>query len=306
MDYYHKSVLLDEVIEFLEVKNIRNGVFLDCTFGGGGHSKAILDLSSDNSVIGIDQDVDAINSGHENMCKYKDRLILVHDNYSNFEEILENLKIKQVDGILIDSGVSSYQLDCPDRGFSYRYDAPLDMRMNQTVNLTAADVVNTYSEKMIADIIYEYGEERFSRKIAKAIITNRKTKKIETTFELVNIIRKNVYSCDKHPAKRTFQALRIFVNNELQVLRNTIEKMCEILRINGRMAIITFHSLEDRIVKNAYKYLSGRSNCSENHITECHNKVANIITKKPIYPSKREIFLNSRAKSAKLRVLQKV
>ena len=253
MEFNHKSVLLQECITGLNIKP--NGIYVDGTMGGAGHSKKIVEnLSKEGRLIGIDRDTDALETAKQRLQEYEN-VTYVHGNHDDIKEILENLQIDKVDGILLDLGVSSYQIDEKTRGFSYMQDSFLDMRMDQTQNLTASRVVNTYEEERLAQIIYEYGEERFSRQIAKKICEERKNKQINTTKELVEIIRKAVPFYDKnagHPAKRTFQAIRIEVNDEIRPLKNTVKQAIEALKPNGRLCIITFHSLEDRAVKIAY------------------------------------------------------
>ena len=253
MEFNHKSVLLQECITGLNIKP--NGIYVDGTMGGAGHSRKIVEnLSKEGRLIGIDRDTDALETAKQRLQEYEN-VTYVHGNHDDIKEILENLQIDKVDGILLDLGVSSYQIDEKTRGFSYMQDSFLDMRMDQTQNLTASRVVNTYEEERLAQIIYEYGEERFSRQIAKKICEERKNKQINTTKELVEIIRKAVPFYDKnagHPAKRTFQAIRIEVNDEIRPLKNTVKQAIEALKPNGRLCIITFHSLEDRAVKIAY------------------------------------------------------
>lgn len=253
MEFNHKSVLLQECITGLNIKP--NGIYVDGTMGGAGHSKKIVEnLSKEGRLIGIDRDTDALETAKQRLEQYEN-VTYVHGNHDDIKEILESLQIDKVDGILLDLGVSSYQIDEKTRGFSYMQDSFLDMRMDQTQDLTASDVVNTYEEENLAQIIFEYGEERFSRQIAKKICEERKNKQINTTGELVEIIRKAVPFYDKnagHPAKRTFQAIRIEVNDEIRPLKNTVKHAIEVLKPNGRLCIITFHSLEDRAVKIAY------------------------------------------------------
>lgn len=253
MEFNHKSVLLEECITGLNIKP--DGIYVDGTMGGAGHSKKIVEQLSDKGrLIGIDRDTDALQTAKERL-KYYKNVTYVHGNHDDIKEILENLKIDKVDGILLDLGVSSYQIDEKERGFSYMQDGALDMRMDQTQILTAEEVVNTYSEEALSKIIYEYGEERFSRQIAKKICEERKKKQIHTTQELAEIIKKAVPFYDKnagHPAKRTFQAIRIEVNDEIRPLKDTVKHAIECLKPQGRLCIITFHSLEDRAVKMAY------------------------------------------------------
>ena len=308
MEFKHKPVLLEETIEGLKIKE--DGIYVDGTLGGAGHSKEILKrLSSKGILIGIDRDEEALKAGKENLKEYSN-VKFVHGNHDEIEKILQDLNIEKVDGILLDLGVSSYQLDERNRGFSYLGNNELDMRMDKTQSLTAKKVVNSYSEEELADIIYQYGEERFSRQIAKNICIERKNKEIETTEELVNIIEKSIPAFakkDGHPAKRTFQAIRIEVNNEIKPLYNTVRKCIELLKSGGRLCIITFHSLEDRAVKNAFVDAQGKCTCPKDlPYCVCGAKSeGKIINKKPIIATKEEQEENSRAKSAKLRIFEK-
>ena len=262
MEFKHKPVLLEETINGLNIK--QNGIYVDGTLGGAGHSKEILkQLSSKGLLVGIDRDEEALKAAKENLKEFQN-VKYIHGNHDEITEILESLDIKEVDGILLDLGVSSYQLDERNRGFSYLGNNELDMRMDKTQPLTAKKVVNTYSEEELANIIYEYGEERFSRQIARKICEYRKNKEIETTEELVNIIEKSMPAFakkDGHPAKRTFQAIRIEVNDEIKPLYNTVRNCIKLLKPGGRLCIITFHSLEDRAVKNAYIDAQGKCTC---------------------------------------------
>ena len=277
-------------------------------FGGAGHSIEIAKkLSQKGMLIGIDRDEEALSAAKEKLQDFSN-VIYIHDNHDNIKEILKKLNIEKVDGILLDLGVSSYQLDEKNRGFSYLGENELDMRMDKTQKLTAKEVVNTYSEEKLANIIYEYGEERFSRKIAKNICEYRKQKEIETTKQLVEIIEKSIpKSKDGHPAKRTFQAIRIEVNNEIKPLFNTIKDSIDCLKDKGRLCVITFHSLEDRAVKNAYIEAKGKCTCPKDlPYCVCGAKsLGEIITKKPIIATKEEIEENSRSKSAKVRIFEK-
>lgn len=277
-------------------------------FGGAGHSVEIAKkLSRKGMLIGIDRDEEALSAAKEKLQDFSN-VIYIHDNHDNIKEILKKLNIEKVDGILLDLGVSSYQLDEKNRGFSYLGENELDMRMDKTQKLTAKEVVNTYSEEKLANIIYEYGEERFSRKIAKNICEYRKQKEIETTKQLVEIIEKSIpKSKDGHPAKRTFQAIRIEVNNEIKPLFNTIKDSIDCLKDKGRLCVITFHSLEDRAVKNAYIEAKGKCICPKDlPYCVCGAKsLGEIITKKPIIATKEEIEENSRSKSAKVRIFEK-
>ena len=309
MEFKHKPVLLNECIEGLSIK--QNGIHVDGTLGGAGHSKKILEnLSDEGILIGIDREEEALNAASENLKEY-DNVKYVHGNHDNLKEILEDLSIEKVDGILLDLGVSSYQLDERNRGFSYLGSNELDMRMDKTQELTAKDVINTYKEEDLANIIYEYGEEKFSRNIAKNICIYRKLKEIETTSELVEIIEKSIPKSkqkDGHPAKRTFQAIRIEVNNEIKPLEKTITDCIEALNSKGRLCVITFHSLEDRAVKNAYIEAEGKCTCPKDlPYCVCGAKSeGKIINKKPIIATEEEQKENSRSKSAKLRIFEKI
>ena len=309
MEFKHKPVLLDETIEGLNIKS--NGIYVDGTLGGAGHSKQILkQLSPEGLLIGIDRDTEALNAAKENLKEFQN-VKYVHGNHDEIEEILENLEIEQVDGILLDLGVSSYQLDERERGFSYLGNNELDMRMDKTQELTAKEVVNNYPEEKLANIIYEYGEERFSRQIAKNVCIYRKTKQIETTEELVHIIEKSMPAFakkDGHPAKRTFQAIRIEVNDEIKPLYETVRKCIKHLKKGGRLCIITFHSLEDRAVKNAYIDAQGKCTCPKDFPYCVCGAISEgkIINKKPIVATAEEQEENSRSKSAKLRIFEKI
>ena len=310
MEFKHKSILLDECIENLNIK--KDGIYVDGTLGGGGHSFSILrKLNNTGLLIGIDRDKDAINAATNKLKEYNN-FKTVHDNNSNIANILKELNIDKIDGMLLDLGVSSYQLDEADRGFSYMHDAKLDMRMNREDNFSAYDVVNNYSEGKLAGIFKEYGEERYSKSIARKICEERKEKYIETTFELVDIIKsampKAALNEKQHPAKRVFQAIRIEVNEELIRLKKTIEDIVSVLSKNGRLVIITFHSLEDKIVKHTFEELEGRCTCPKDFpVCVCgyvsHGK---IVTKKPIICSEEELKENPRARSAKLRVFERI
>ena len=308
MEFKHKPVLLWECIEGLNIKD--DGIYVDGTLGGAGHSKQILKkLSNKGMLIGIDRDLEALEAAKENLKEFKN-VRYIHGNHDDIDEILKDLQINGVDGILLDLGVSSYQLDERNRGFSYLGENELDMRMDKTQELTAKYVVNNYSEEKLADIIYEYGEERFARNIAKNICIARKQKEIQTTAELVNIIEKSIPKSkqkDGHPAKRTFQAIRIEVNNEIKPLYNTVLKSIKALNPGGRLCIITFHSLEDRAVKKAYIEAEGRCTCPKDLPYCICNAVSygKIINKKPIVATKEEQEQNSRSKSAKLRIFER-
>ncbi len=308
MEFKHEPVMLQECIKGLNIKE--NGIYVDGTLGGAGHSKEILKrLSKEGRLIGIDRDEEALSAAKENLKEFTN-VTYVHDNHDNIKSILENLKIDKVDGILLDLGVSSYQLDERNRGFSYLGENELDMRMDKSQKLTAKDVVNTYKEEDLANVIYQYGEERFSRRIAKNICEYRKVKQIETTKELVEIIEKSIpkkFQNDGHPAKRTFQAIRIEVNNEIKPLYETVKNCIECLKPGGRLCIITFHSLEDRAVKNAYIDAKGKCTCPKDlPYCVCGAKsLGEIITRKPIVATEEEKDRNSRSKSAKLRIFEK-
>lgn len=310
MKFQHTPVLLKETIEGLNIKE--DGIYVDGTIGGAGHSIEIVKRLTSGRLIGIDQDLNAIKKAEEVLKDHMGKVTLVHDNYANIEGILSELNIDKVDGILLDIGVSSHQLDSRERGFSYQKDAPLDMRMDKTKDFTAKDVVNKYSQEELERIIWEYGEERWAKRIAEFIVRERKKKPIETTLQLVDIIKKAIPQKARmeggHPAKRTFQAIRIEVNRELDVLRESIPIMCRLLNSKGRICIITFHSLEDRIVKDSFKELSKECVCPpEFPICVCDKKKEiNIITKKPIVPTKKEIDQNPRSKSSKLRIAERV
>lgn len=309
MSFNHVSVLLNECIEGLKIKP--NGIYVDGTLGGGGHSFKILQKLTTGKLIGIDQDQDALKAATEKLKIFEGRFVPYHSNFSNLSKVLVDLEIDGFDGLLLDLGVSSYQLDEAERGFSYMNDGKLDMRMNQNDSFTAYDVVNSYSEAKLTEIISDYGEENWANRIAKFILQERAEKPIETTFELVDVIKKAIPAAARkdgpHPAKRTFQAIRIEVNNELKIIEQTIEAAVSQLNKGGRIAIITFHSLEDRIVKYAYKKLAQGCVCPpEFPVCICGEKAKiKIITKKPILPSDDEIENNPRARSAKLRVAEK-
>lgn len=309
MEFKHKPVMLEECIEGLNIK--QEGIYVDGTLGGAGHSKEILkQLNNDGLLIGIDRDEEALKAAKENLKEFKN-VKYIHGNHDNIKFILEDIGIEKVDGIILDLGVSSYQLDERNRGFSYLGENDLDMRMDKKQELTARQVVNKYSEQDLANIIYEYGEERFSRQIAKNICISRKEKEITTTKQLVEIIEKSIPGFakkDGHPAKRTFQAIRIEVNNEIKPLYNTVKNCIDCLKPNGRLCIITFHSLEDRAVKNAYVEAAGKCTCpSDLPYCVCGaKKLGKIINKKPIIASEEEQNKNSRSKSAKLRIFERI
>lgn len=306
MKFEHIPVIATETIENLNIKS--DGVYLDLTLGKGGHSKMILErLSDEGTLIALDQDKEAIEAAKENLKDFSN-VIFVNSNFEKIDEVLRDLGFDYIDGALMDIGVSSYQIDNADRGFSYMKDGPLDMRMNQENELTAEIIVNEYSQDELEKIFFEYGEEKFSRLIAKNIIKAREDYRIDTTFKLKDIVTKSIKSNEAHPEKRVFQALRIEVNRELDVLKETIDKVVDHLNKDGRLAIITFHSLEDRIVKNKFKDLATDCICPpEFPVCVCNHKAkVKIITRKPITASKKELKENSRAKPAKLRVCQRI
>ena len=309
MEFKHKPVLLNECIEGLNIK--KDGIYVDGTLGGAGHSKEILNhLSNTGLLIGIDQDLEALDAAKKNLSSFNN-VVYIHDNHDNIDKILQKLEIQKVDGILLDLGVSSYQLDEKSRGFSYMEDAKLDMRMDRTKKLTAEEVVNSYTEEELAKIFFEYGEEKYSKNIAKNICMARKNKKITTTKELVKIIEESIPQSKQnngHPAKRTFQAIRIEVNDELRPLHGTILKSINCLKPEGRLAVITFHSLEDRIVKNAYIEAVGKCTCPPDlPYCVCGNvSLGKIVNKKPIVANEEEQKSNSRSRSAKLRIFERI
>ncbi|MDD5794866.1 16S rRNA (cytosine(1402)-N(4))-methyltransferase RsmH [Clostridium sp. HCP1S3_B4] len=311
MEFKHVSVLLEECLEGLNIKE--NGVYVDCTLGGAGHSSEILKrISKDRGIlVGIDQDSDALKAARERLKDYKN-VKYVHNNFYNIDDILENLNIDKVDGILMDLGVSSYQLDEGARGFSYMKDAKLDMRMNRDNDFSAYDVVNNYSLEDLHRIIKDYGEERFAKRIASFIVERRQEKPILTTLELADIIKSAIPAKMRregpHPAKRTFQAIRIEVNSELKILNKTIEDGVNRLNKGGRMAIITFHSLEDRIVKLKFRELADPCTCpKEFPVCICGKKpLVKLVKRKPIEPSKEEVETNPRSRSAKLRIIERI
>lgn len=311
MEFKHYSVLRDETIEQLNIKP--DGIYVDGTLGGAGHSYEICKrLSEKGRLIGIDQDEDAISAASKRLEEFKDRVTIVRSNYSDMKNVLRELGIEKVDGIILDLGVSSFQLDTPERGFTYRSeDAPLDMRMDNRNPLTAKDIVNTYSEIELFRIIRDYGEDRFAKNIAKHIVKAREKSPINTTGELNEIIKaaipQKVRATGGHPSKRTYQAIRIELNHELDVLQDNLDDMIELLNDEGRICIITFHSLEDRIVKSNFKKNENPCTCPSNFpVCVCGNKSkGHVVTRKPILPSQEELQENSRSKSAKLRVFEK-
>jgi len=309
MAFEHRPVLLDEVIEYLNIDP--SGVYVDGTIGGGGHALAIVQRLTTGRLIGLDQDEEAIDAAGMRLKDYKDKVTIVRSNFHEIKDVLNELNIDKANGILLDLGVSSHQLDTPERGFSYREDAPLDMRMDQRHKKTARDIVNEYSEAELYRIIRDYGEDRFAKNIAKHIVRARQDKPIETTFQLNEIIKAaipaKVRATSGHPSKRTFQAIRIELNRELDVLKESLDDMIDLLKPGGRLAIITFHSLEDRIVKENFKVNENPCICPPDFpVCVCGRKPkGRIITKKPVLPSEEEIEENSRSKSAKLRVFER-
>ncbi len=310
MDFNHKSVLLEETVNELHIKP--DGIYVDGTLGGGGHSYEICKRLSENGrLIGIDQDAAAIEAASERLREFKDRVTIIRSNYCEMQKQLADIGITAVDGIILDLGVSSYQLDTADRGFTYREDVALDMRMDQRQARTARDIVNEYSEMELFRIIRDYGEDKFAKNIAKHIVRVREVKPIETTGELVDVIKAaipmKVRAVGGHPAKKTFQAIRIELNNELGVLKDTLDSMISLLNDDGRLAIITFHSLEDRIVKNNFRVNEDPCTCPrEFPVCVCGKKSkGKVITRKPILPGEQELEENSRSKSAKLRVFER-
>lgn len=311
MEFNHTSVLLNETIEGLKIKP--DGIYVDGTLGGGGHSFEIAKRLNDNGrLIGIDQDEAAILAAGERLKDFGDKVIIVRSNYRNALSVLHDLGIEKIDGMMLDLGVSSYQLDTQERGFSYRYDAPLDMRMDLRQTLTAKDIVNGYSETELFHIIRDYGEDRFAKNIAKHIVMARAKKPIKTTGELNEIIRAAIPAKMRaeggHPSKRTYQAIRIECNKELEVLKESLEELIGILNPGGRLCIITFHSLEDRIVKTAFKKAENPCTCPPSFpVCVCGKKSqGKVITGKPVLPCEEEMESNPRSKSAKLRIFEKI
>ena len=310
MKFEHTSVLLEEVLDNLAIRP--DGIYVEGTLGGGGHSYHILErLTAGGRLIGIDQDTDAIAAASERLSEFSGAVTIVHDNYEHIGEVLRDLGIGKVDGILLDLGVSSYQLDNPERGFTYRTDAPLDMRMDRSSSLSAKEIVNTYPEEELTRILREYGEERCAARIASNIVKARSKKPLETTGELSAIVRASIPARMRekggNPDKRTFQAIRIACNRELDVLRDSLDEMIDLLTPGGRLCVITFHSLEDRIVKNAFKRNENPCTCPpEFPVCVCGKKSkGRVITRKAIAPTARELEVNRRSASAKLRVFEK-
>ena len=311
MTFQHYSVLLNETIEQLDIKE--NGIYVDGTLGGGGHANTVLQRLGDGGrLIGIDQDAAAIQAAGERLAPFGDKVTVVRSNYSAMPQVLEDLGIHGVDGIVLDLGVSSYQLDTVERGFTYREDTVLDMRMDQRQTKTARDIVNDYTETELFHMIRDYGEDKFARNIAKHIVAAREKKPIETTGELNDIIRAaipaKVRAKGGHPSKKTYQAIRIELNHELDVLKNTLGQMIDLLNDHGRICVITFHSLEDRIVKNIFNTSEKPCTCPPSFpVCVCGKKSkGKVISRKPILPSEEELTVNSRSKSAKLRVFERI
>ena len=310
MEFVHKSVLLNETIDGLNIQP--DGIYVDGTLGGGGHAYEVCRrLGDKGSIVGIDQDAAAIEAAGNRLKDFGEKVTIVRSNYCNMKSKLQELGIDKVDGIVLDLGVSSYQLDTAERGFSYREDAPLDMRMDTRQKMTARDIVNDYSEMELYRVIRDYGEDKFAKNIAKHIVIAREKEPIETTGQLTEIIRQAIpmkyQKKSGHPAKRTFQAIRIELNRELEVLRDTLDDMIELLNPGGRLCIITFHSLEDRIVKSAFKKNENPCTCPPDFpVCVCGNvSKGSIVTRKPILPSEDEMEANSRSKSAKLRIFER-
>lgn len=313
MEFKHKSVLLEETIESLAIKP--DGIYVDGTLGGAGHGYEVCRrLGKNGRFIGIDQDTDAIKAASERLNVFRDkvRIDIVKSNYQEIADVLANLSVDKVDGILLDIGVSSYQLDNAERGFTYKVDAPLDMRMDKSNPMTAKDIVNGYSEMELFRVIRDYGEDKFAKNIAKHIVMARNKKQIETTGELIEAIRAaipaKIQAAGGHPAKKTFQAIRIELNRELEVLEDSIDTMIDHLNDRGRLSIITFHSLEDRIVKNKFRENENPCICPKNFpVCVCGKKSkGKVVTRKPIVPSDEEISENKRSKSSKLRTFERI
>lgn len=310
MTFKHTSVLLEECIEGLNIKP--DGIYVDGTLGGAGHSFEIVQRLTTGKLIGVDQDEAAIKTAGERLAFAQDKVILVRENFSQLEKILKELNIDKIDGLLLDLGVSSHQLDTPDRGFSYNFDAPLDMRMDNRSSKSAYEVINNYSAQKLHQVIRDYGEENWAKRIAEFVVEARQNGPIETTFQLVDIIKAAIPHKARidgpHPAKRTFQAIRIEVNEELSIIADTIKVASKFLAVGGRICIISFHSLEDRIVKNAFRDLSINCICPQEFpVCRCSNLAElKVITRKPISPSEEELEVNPRSRSAKLRVAERI
>ena len=310
LNFEHIPVLLNEVIEGLKIKE--NGIYVDGTLGGAGHSKEIVKRLESGKLVGIDQDLNAISKAKTELAPFSDKVVIVHDNFINLVSVLDRLEIEEIDGLLLDLGVSSHQLDEGERGFSYQTDATLDMRMDRTQTTSAWDVVNKYSDRELEKVLWDFGEERWAKRIVEFIVKERKTSSIDTTFELVSVIKKAIpkgaRQTGHHPAKKTFQAIRIEVNRELDILKEAIIKANSKMKKGGRICVITFHSLEDRIVKETFKELYQDCICPEEFpVCMCDKKrELKIITRKPIIPSKVETDSNPRSRSAKLRIGEKV
>lgn len=308
MEFKHYSVLLSETIEQLHIKS--DGIYVDGTLGGAGHASEVCKRLTTGRFYGFDQDDAAIAAAGERLASFGEKVTIIRDNYCNAKTVLQGLGVESVDGIVLDLGVSSYQLDTEERGFSYRYDAPLDMRMDRRQSLTARDIVNNYSEMELFHMIRDYGEDPFAKNIAKHIVRARSDKPIETTFELNEIIKAAIPAKMRqngHPSKQTFQAIRIACNRELEVLKDSLESFIGLLSPGGRLCIITFHSLEDRLVKSAFRQAENPCTCPpEFPVCVCGKKpLGKCVTRKPILPSAEELSVNSRSKSAKLRVFEK-
>ncbi len=311
MEFVHRSIMLQETIELLHIKP--DGIYVDGTLGGGGHSLEIVKrLNQGGRLIGIDQDGDAIEAAGRRLADYSSQVTIVRSNYARMPEVLHNLGIDKVDGILLDLGVSSYQLDNAQRGFTYRENVPLDMRMDQRQTKTARDIINEYTETELYHMIRDYGEDKFAKNIAKHIVMARNSNPIETTGQLVDIIRESVPAKVRakggHPAKKTFQAIRIELNQELDVLKDTLEQMVDLLNNEGRIAVITFHSLEDRIVKRIFRTCENPCICPPSFPVCTCGRIpkGRVVTRKPVIPSEEEMQENSRSKSAKLRVFERL
>ena len=310
MEFKHVSVMLEKSVDALNIR--KDGIYVDGTLGGGGHSYEILSRDPSIKLIGIDRDIEAANSAKKRLEEFGGRVDIANDNFSNILNILRERNIDAIDGVVLDLGVSSYQLDNAERGFSYMHDAPLDMRMNRNDEKTALDVVNTYTADELMRVFYEYGEEKWSKRIAEFIIRERQRKPVETTFELVDIIKSAIPPKARqdggHPAKRVFQAIRIEVNGELKILEQALRDFVSVMKSGGRFSVITFHSLEDRIVKQTFADLASGCTCPKDFpVCVCGRKpIVRVITRKPILPDETEQIENSRSKSAKLRIIEKL